>query len=145
MWNNWHQRQQMTRPVPFRPFVFIQLMHYSLQSVYLTHILSFWTVDAHTSAASPADVWPVSMWPKRLVAKMTESRISLTQLKVSTFVCWVDVSLLFNVYWSSVRRSPLLAVSEVTVRSITAVPVAFALAVLGVKRAVNATKVAGGP
>lgn len=56
----------------------------------------------------------------------------------------MDVSLLFNIRRCSVGRPSLLAVPEVTVRSVTPISAAFALAVLRVKRAVNPSEEAGG-
>lgn len=50
--------------------------------------------------------------------------------------------MLFNIRWCSVGRPSLLAVPEVTVRSVAPI---FALAVFRVKRAVNPSEEAGGP
>lgn len=57
----------------------------------------------------------------------------------------MEVSLLLQVCWSSVGRPSLLAVPEVTVRSVAPISAAFALAVLRVKRTVNPSEEAGGP
>lgn len=62
----------------------------------------------------------------------------------STFVCGRKVSLLFNICRCSVGRPSLLAVPEVTVRSVTPIPAALALAVFRVKRTVNPSEEAGG-
>lgn len=65
-------------------------------------------------------------------------------IMLNTFLHGVEVPLLFNICWCSVGRPSLLAVPEVTVRSVTPISAAFALAVLRVKRAVNPSEEAGG-
>lgn len=67
-----------------------------------------------------------------------------SKIILSTFLCGLEVSLLFSICWCSVGRSSLLAVPEVTVRSVTPISAAFALAVLRVKRTVNPSEEAGG-
>lgn len=62
--------------------------------------------------------------------------------KMSTFLSELDVFLPLYVCRSSVGRASLLAVPEVTVRSVTA---AFTAAVVRVKRTVNPSEEAGGP
>lgn len=61
-------------------------------------------------------------------------------LAIITFLCGVK---LFNIGWCSVGEPPLLAVPEVTVRSVTPISAAFA-AVFRVKRTVNPSEEAGG-
>lgn len=62
-------------------------------------------------------------------------------LAIITFLCRVK---LFNIGCSPVREPSLLAVPEVTVRSVTPISAAFALAIFRVKRTVNPAEEAGG-
>ncbi len=68
----------------------------------------------------------------------------VSKIILSTFLCGVKVSLLFNIRWSSVGGPSLLAVPEVTVRSVAPISAAFAFAVFRVKRAVKPSEEAGG-
>lgn len=86
---------------------------------------------------------PVHTRPR---CRLRERRRSSIRSKIirSTFLCGVQVSLLCNISWCSVGRPSLLAVPEVTIRSVTPISAAFALAVFRVKRAVNPSEEASG-
>lgn len=56
----------------------------------------------------------------------------------------MNVSMLFSICWRSVGQPTLLAVPEVTVRSVAPIFAGFAFAVLRVKRTVNPSEEAGG-
>lgn len=81
-----------------------------------------------------------SQWPFQLTPRDKCS----SKIILSTFLCGREVPLLFSICRCSVGRSSMLAVPEVTVRSVTPIPVRFALAVLRVKRTINPSEEAGG-